>query len=58
MGFAHTNYTGDEGAYVDVCVLVHSLDQMTLNMSEFEGQYAISGLGNLPAILNIPGYCF
>ena len=49
MGFAQTNYTGDEGAYVEVCAIVRSLDQMTLNMSDFEGHFAISGLGNDPA---------
>ena len=49
MGFAQTNYTGDEGAYVEVCVVVRSLDQMALNMSDFEGHFAISGLGNDPA---------
>ena len=39
MGFAKTNYTGDEGAYVEVCAIVRSLDQMTLNMSDFEGHF-------------------
>jgi hypothetical protein len=39
VGFAKTNYTGDEGAYVEVCAIVRSLDQMTLNMSDFEGHF-------------------
>ena len=46
VGFAQTSYTGNEGSNVEVCITVLSLDQMTLNMSDFEGQFAIRGTGD------------
>ena len=47
MGFAQTSYTGDEGTSVDICVTVNSLDQMILNMSDFEGIFSIKGFGKI-----------
>ena len=44
-GFAMSNYTGSEGESVEVCVTVHFLNDTILSMSDFEGQFTVTGSG-------------
>ena len=52
VGFSQTNYTGDEGETIEVCITVHSIDLGTISMSDFEGHFIIKGiLGKLVVAL-------
>ena len=44
-GFALDNYVGVEGETVEVCVIVHFPNASILSMSDFEGQFRVTGSG-------------
>ena len=39
------NYSGDEGQSLTVCVVVHFPDATIISMSDFEGQFRVTGSG-------------
>ena len=40
-----SNYSGVEGQSISVCVTVHSPNATILSMSDFEGQFRVTGNG-------------
>ena len=44
-GFAMSNYSGVEGESIPVCVTVHFPNATILSMSDFEGQFRVTGSG-------------
>ena len=43
VGFSRTNYTGEEGEEVEVCVTIHSPNETILQNNAVEGIFTITG---------------